>query len=233
VAKKKPVQAGLPARRDRRRQEPTALYRERRKVILDAAAATFRESGYELTNIGDIGKRAGVDRASVYYYFSTKEEILIELISGPMIRNTGAMAEIVASDLSPPKKLTQAVDDLMEAFDETFPVLSIYFEERFDRVLETSNLPEHAELAEAQSRYFQLWTELLEQGSASGDFALEGAPAVHAFIIIGILRYTSRWYRTGGAQTAREIGAVYTHTILRGLQPRGGRRRQVSAAMPR
>ncbi|MCB8877548.1 TetR/AcrR family transcriptional regulator [Acidisoma silvae] len=47
--------------------------------VLDAAQALFHEQGYNATKIEDIAKRASVVPGTVYNYFSTKPNILMQL----------------------------------------------------------------------------------------------------------------------------------------------------------
>ena len=48
--------------------------------MLAAAAELFYEHGYAATSTADIAERMGIQRGSVYYYFDTKEGLLLELI---------------------------------------------------------------------------------------------------------------------------------------------------------
>jgi AcrR family transcriptional regulator len=211
---------GLPARRSRRKEQPTALYAERRKELLAAAAIAFRDLGYQRATLGDVAKQAGVNRASVYYYFSTKEDALLELISGPLLLNTRRMGKILRSDSSSAEKVGLAIADLMAAFDDNYPALTIYFEERFDRILAESTSPRHGELFNALRRYLKMWEQLLEQGRESGELQFEGSARITSFMIMGIITYTSRWYRPGGSLTTQEISKIYTKQVLNGLLPR-------------
>ena len=47
-----------------------------REHLLDVSAALFADKGYSETTIEDIARAAGSSRATVYSYFSTKEDIL-------------------------------------------------------------------------------------------------------------------------------------------------------------
>ncbi|MBB6214203.1 AcrR family transcriptional regulator [Anaerosolibacter carboniphilus] len=49
--------------------------------ILDAALDVFYEVGFEGARVDDIAKRAQVNKALIYYYFKSKEELLTELIN--------------------------------------------------------------------------------------------------------------------------------------------------------
>ncbi|NWG04440.1 MAG: TetR family transcriptional regulator [Syntrophaceae bacterium] len=52
---------------------------DKRNKILDAAAKVFSEYGYNKARIQDIAKLAGLGDATVYNYFSSKEDILFTL----------------------------------------------------------------------------------------------------------------------------------------------------------
>ncbi|MED7947715.1 ScbR family autoregulator-binding transcription factor [Streptomyces sp. BE303] len=46
-----------------------------RRLILEAAASVFDESGYEGATIGEVVARAGVTRGAVYFHFASKREL--------------------------------------------------------------------------------------------------------------------------------------------------------------
>ena len=52
----------------------------KRQAILEAAAAVFRESGFERTTMSDIHERAGCSKPTLYSYFDSKEELFIEVV---------------------------------------------------------------------------------------------------------------------------------------------------------
>ena len=53
--------------------------RETRERILEAALDLFIELGYEGTSLREIANRLGVTKAALYYYFESKDEILMAL----------------------------------------------------------------------------------------------------------------------------------------------------------
>lgn len=59
------------------RLEPsTRHYDEKLQKILKASAKIFAEKGFHRTSIRDIARETGMSLAGLYYYFSTKEELL-------------------------------------------------------------------------------------------------------------------------------------------------------------
>ena len=74
------------------RQVPEAIAER-----LEAAAAVFADRGFSETRIEDIAEATGVPRATLYYYFAGKEDILAWLLR----RTLAAAAEAVAAAIRP------------------------------------------------------------------------------------------------------------------------------------
>ena len=56
---------------------PTPRAEDTRRKIYDAAMELFREKGFEPTTMRDIAAKAGVALGGTYYYFSSKEAIVL------------------------------------------------------------------------------------------------------------------------------------------------------------
>lgn len=52
----------------------------KKEQVLQAASEVFARFGFDKTTLEDIGKRAGLNKASLYYYFKNKEEIFIAVV---------------------------------------------------------------------------------------------------------------------------------------------------------
>jgi AcrR family transcriptional regulator len=69
-----------------------------RDQILDAAAALFVEHGFAATSTRMIAERVGIRQASLYYHFSGKDELLMELLTTsvrPSLDAVGAIEALV------------------------------------------------------------------------------------------------------------------------------------------
>ncbi|KMS76516.1 TetR family transcriptional regulator [Streptomyces viridochromogenes] len=64
-----------------RHTPPSDPHTSAREQILDAAGALFVEHGIAATSTRMIAERVGVRQASLYYHFTTKDEILAELLA--------------------------------------------------------------------------------------------------------------------------------------------------------
>lgn len=73
---------------------PTPRAEDTRRKIYDAALELFREKGFEQTTMRDIAAKAGVALGGAYYYFSSKESIVLAFYQE---MQEGSHEEIVAA----------------------------------------------------------------------------------------------------------------------------------------
>ena len=58
--------------------------RNRRELILSAAGDQFASRGYEHVTLGDVARAVGVGPSALYRHFSSKEELLTEVLLAAM-----------------------------------------------------------------------------------------------------------------------------------------------------
>ncbi len=56
-----------------------ARFSRKRELIVRAAAQAFGRKGFHATTLDEIAAELDVTKASIYYYFETKEELLYEV----------------------------------------------------------------------------------------------------------------------------------------------------------
>jgi len=54
---------------------------DKKEIILNAASEVFRRYGISKTKMSDIGRESGFKTSSLYYYFTTKEDLLQQMIA--------------------------------------------------------------------------------------------------------------------------------------------------------
>jgi len=57
------------------------LNAEKAEIILDAAEQIFKRYGYSKTTMDDIAREAMIGKGTIYYYFNTKEDIFLAIMS--------------------------------------------------------------------------------------------------------------------------------------------------------
>jgi AcrR family transcriptional regulator len=78
---------------------------EKRRAILDSAAAEIAHFGFDRANINTIAERAGIGRGTIYLYFDSKDDVLGALLDtiGRVIDDI--IQECIALDLPWPDRL--------------------------------------------------------------------------------------------------------------------------------
>ena len=135
---------------------------ERRNEILDVAERLFCSRGYDQTSTNDILAEIGIARGTLYYHFSSKEDILdamIDRILDEIVRR----ASQIALDGSIPvlERMTQTI------------LASNVDTKTGDMILEQMHKPQNALMqAKMQERLLKqlrpLFTKLIEDGISQG-----------------------------------------------------------------
>jgi AcrR family transcriptional regulator len=76
---------------------------------LDAAARVFADQGFDQTRIEDIAQATGVPRATLYYYFTGKEDILAWLLRQMLAEMAEAVAGAAAGAGTARERLTAVI----------------------------------------------------------------------------------------------------------------------------
>lgn len=87
---------------------------ESRERILKAAEEIFAEMGFDGARVDDIAKRAGVNKALIYYYFESKDAILDELFA--LLMENGEQIQNQALDDFPDMRQTDIYRQIFERF---------------------------------------------------------------------------------------------------------------------
>lgn len=214
------MSSSIGRRRSAALDEGTDAYRIRRQQIIDAAAQVFKRRGYERTNLSEIAKEAGTDRATVYYYVSGKAELFDEVVSGAVESNTLLAERVRSESTSAPAKLRAMIEALMLSYAENFPYLYVYVQENLAHVA-----PERAEwsrrMRQLNHRYEDALIGIIRDGIEEGTLRATGDPRIMAYGILGTLGWTSRWFNPSDpTHDAKEIACTFADSFLDGMTHR-------------
>lgn len=73
--------------------------------IISAAKQCFAQYGYDKTTLDDIGKRLGLNKSSLYYYFKNKEEIFTAVVLEEADSIVDGLQTEMESKTSPEEKI--------------------------------------------------------------------------------------------------------------------------------
>jgi TetR/AcrR family transcriptional regulator, cholesterol catabolism regulator len=188
----------------------------RRREILDAATKVFADKGIVAATVRDIGDRAGILSGSLYHHFSSKEEMISEILV-PVVRSQVEAFDDIVADTRDPDQILRRLIAGAVAQTAANPYVA--------RILrhDSRHIPEMAGLdavVKQQRAVMTRWTSAVKVGIASGRFRSDVDPLIVAWsiadVVLGAYRFMKPVGRTPADQVADQLAAL----ILDGLEVR-------------
>jgi AcrR family transcriptional regulator len=150
----------------------TEAYKEKKRgVILEGALDCFASKGYQGTTIDDIAQELGISKGAIYTYFTSKEDIYIQLMEKRMNQMVKSFHKSFAHLPSASAKLKYAFQRFIEQPLEDLRRL-VRFHLEF-----TIHSSRNEEMQALMDRNFQkaidLIAEIIAEGKQVGEFRKE------------------------------------------------------------
>jgi TetR/AcrR family transcriptional regulator, cholesterol catabolism regulator len=193
----------------------SAEYKIKRDEIVQMASRLFKEKGYHSTTLADIAEYAGVDRATVYYYVGSKQELFREAVQSAVEKNVEE-AERTYRDTArtPREKIEHLVTWLMRSYEEHYPHIYVYLQEEIHQI-ESATSAWAKNMVKQTHRLEEIFIELIKEGAQQGQFRSDIAPLLLMNSLFGMLNWTHRWFKPG-KRSANEIAAAFCEVFLNG-----------------
>jgi TetR/AcrR family transcriptional regulator, cholesterol catabolism regulator len=171
----------------------------RRDLIIKAAGRLFRENGYEGTSVRDLADAVGLQSGSLFFHFTSKEEILVSLLEGGLRRAVAILDRHLAKAHSPREKLSAILHGHLQ---------SILEEERdaFYVVLRdwrTLSPPSRRKVIALRDEYESHIAGALDDLAKTG--LIPKNTRLFRLFLLGALNWTVQWYRPDGGLTIQEL----------------------------
>lgn len=185
----------------------------RREQIINVAASLFESEGYQTTSMEQIADKVGIAKASLYYYFDSKEQLLVDLHEEMMFNLLARQAaRTQETELSSEQTLKETMRDILDLMESRPGRLRIFFEAY--RALPTKF---GEEIARQRRRYRQSVVETIQRGVDRGEFR-ECDPELTALALLGMCNWSYQWYRIGGRLRAEAIADEFWELLMSGLR---------------
>ena len=187
---------------------------ETRQQILIAAATLFCEKGYKATTLRDIAKVNGMGLGSTYYYFTSKEDILREVLDSGQISILESVSKAVASlplSASALDRLREAIRAHLKstlASDQTRTYWRVY-----------NQLPPNMRRDHNPRRdeYFAFWRKLVGEAVSAGMAPTDLHVPTYVDFLIGALGRATEWYNSDALEIA-QLGHWIESWVLDGIR---------------
>jgi AcrR family transcriptional regulator len=189
---------------------PHTRLNSRRAEICRTAARIFRQRGFDATSVSDIARSLKMTKAGLYHYFTSKEELLLEIMMFGLdqVRDEVIMPARTIRD--PEQRLRQIVIRHAQ--------ITTRAEGAVSQLDELRALPPVAQkkVRELQRKYFDLVRDTLKELKAEGRLR-DVDITVAAFSTIGMILWMPRWFRQGGRLNNEQAATEIANLALAGV----------------
>ena len=139
----------------------------RKELILEGALKSYSNKGLDGMTMDDIAQESDFGKATIYYYFSSKEDIICSLMEMGWQDLWESVEEMVVEDISARKKFVKVLNQMA---DIVFQDRGLY--EFLFTVPRNVNIPEDkASWKVFQNRTYATLQSIVDEGMGQGDFA--------------------------------------------------------------
>jgi AcrR family transcriptional regulator len=179
-----------------------------RRAILDTAARLLRSGGYHQTTLREIAEAVGIRKASLYYHFASKEEIVEEVANDGVRFVHEAVSRALADTEGAPsrRRLEAAIAAHLTALHGHGDYTSASI-----KAFTFGDAPAPDSVRQVRRAYEEVWRGLIAEMQAAGVLSARRSPELLRNFLLGALNGSTDWYRQGRfdvAELAHEFAAL-------------------------
>jgi AcrR family transcriptional regulator len=166
--------------------------RDRRKAeIVRTATALLSEHGYQGMNLEDVAERTDIAKATLYHYFSGKDELVAAVVEGLTVEVNQRLERELdeVRDLSHLEQIRALIREQVRILTDTAPEVATVFSwpkawpASFQEIIKDS-----------RRRHDAIFRRVVEAGIAAGEFDCPN-PDVALQCLHGVLNQSALWIR--------------------------------------
>jgi AcrR family transcriptional regulator len=174
----------------------------------------FEKKGFSETSISDIVESVGVTKGTFYYYFTSKEQLLMDIHLAYIDELLSEQERIM---LEPGKsckdKLFDMVLMLLKSIKTKKSSATVFFREM--KNLSDDKL---AQILPKRDEFRNKIEQVLISGIESGELRSNLDASIISFAILGVANWSYHWFDPEGEKTEQEVAAIFMGMILQGIK---------------
>jgi AcrR family transcriptional regulator len=185
-----------------------------KEKITEQAIRLFEKKGFSETSIQDIVDALGVTKGTFYYYFSSKEELLMD-IHLRYIDDILSLQEKILEDeqKSCKEKLFDIVFILISNIKSKGASAKIFFRE-----MRNLNEERLSKIIPKRDKFRFNLEKVVTDGIKKGEFRSDIDASIVTFGILGIANWSYNWFNPSGSRSEQEVSEIFIEMILKGIE---------------
>jgi AcrR family transcriptional regulator len=198
---------------------------ERWAELIEVAATVFYEKGFKATSLNEIAERMNISKGSLYYYITSKDELLHEVVRSSTSTGMENIKLIATGSGEVLDRLETAIVSHIEYNRENIRKVALMHE---IHVLPPSM---RGSIRLVYEEYEAIFRNLVCEGKATNDIRPEIDANLAALTILGSINSIVRWHRST-AYTPEDVVRHIADVTVRGLATSSSLRRREASSSP-
>ncbi len=183
-----------------------------KETIKTVAVDLFYRQGYFATSISDIAKGCGIQKASIYYHYLSKEDLLYFIMESTMDGLVEHLKAVLAK--------AEGVEGKMRAVVHGH--VKFHLEQQKETFVASSELrglsPEHYQaVVKKRDEYEGIFQDLIKEGRDQGVFD-RGDLKILSYAILTLCTAGAFWFNPQGRLAVDDIAEIYENFVLKGMK---------------
>ena len=187
----------------------TTRGKERRAQLMTEAARRFAENGYHPTSVADVVDAVGVGKGVFYWYFSSKEELFVEILRDAQFSLRRRQQALIGAEPDPVMRLELGMLASMEWFSENRHIFNLFQFAATEEAFEPT-------LREGQEVGFADAMRHVKEGMAEGRLRVDD-PFLVTSAIVGVTNELARKFIFDRNDPPADVAGAASAFLMYGL----------------
>lgn len=181
--------------------------------LLDTASTLFARRGFSNTSVREIAEAVGIEKASLYHYLNSKEELSFEISRAAHLHLSTGVQMSVDAAASPEERLFALI-----ATHVTCLLQHQDWHATANERLTTLEPARRAVIIGLRDAYEALVRATIADAQTAGFLRADVSPKWLSMILLGMMTHIYPWYEPGKDLAPAELGEAITRLFLTGLK---------------
>lgn len=173
------------------------------------AANLINQKGYRGSSLQQIANKVGLHKSSLFHYFKSKEELLLQIVKEPVEQVNENLEKIISNNkLKPEVKLKKAIENHLILLIENRNSVNIYLNE-----LRSLSKRNQIIYLKKRKKYEQDFGKIIVEMKKNGYFRGLDEKII-TYGVLGMLNGVGKWYKKDdGPLTVKQVSSIFYRLI--------------------